>query len=159
MTYPDSRLIRRLRARQKKMAEDALQAHIDTVWAERERCEGWENVMRVHRYLAKRRIHDAGGDPSTVKVFMPSLGPKATPSNVIKSLIDVDTEMRAGFMTPVRFEGNTAVPVGRDERALPHDDTTVGPYDGPMAGREVAAMDTGANIPSLRSKTLKEKKP
>jgi hypothetical protein len=74
-------------------AEAAL---INFAWAVREQAEGWANVMRLHLYLAKRRVFHEGGDIHAVRVRMPFLGPKATPDNVMEELLKFDKAISEG---------------------------------------------------------------
>lgn len=78
--------------------QQTMPAIVDWVWEQRELLMGWENMMRLHLFLAKRRLFDENpaADLNSVRVAFPSIGPKATSENIITSLRSVDKALRAG---------------------------------------------------------------
>lgn len=89
------------RARQMIMAAHGQfpsDMRIDRMWAARDNQQGWQNVYRLHYYLAKRQVweNDPTADLTKVYVGFPSLGPAATPDNVMLEMIKVYDALRRG---------------------------------------------------------------
>lgn len=134
-------------------------AHV--MWRRRLAEEGWRNVDRLNLYLAKRRLYDMHGgniDLLSVKVSRPTLGPKATPENVMKELLKLDRALRTGDFEEVEFtDGDRTVSLGQP--ALPHNDTTVGRFDGPYSDTVAnVANPDGSNVPAKDTRTMLERK-